>query len=244
MLVWDVPAGYLSRQSLLGEHRELHALYSVLLHGRIGYSRHPETRRWAGCANGLVRRHDLLVAEMRLRGYRDRSPLSCARRKRLRWPAVFVTDPADQFLLLQSKYGSAVAGRIPLPSTTQELWAQHKYSVMARDPDRYRELGRRAARLRQRAGFTEIADELVAILRERPASGRLVNAVEHMWGYVSNRAGAAERRQARQSVASLFAATQILAVRHAQSYLLASTALSELAVHFRNQAVDNLRPMP
>lgn len=234
MRVWDVAAGYLSRQSLLGEHRELHGLYSILIHHKIGYSRHPETLRWVGCANALVRRHDLLVAEMRLRGYLDRTPLERDRIRRVRWPLSFVTDPVDQFLLLDSKYAAmAAVGRIRLPRTTQELWAQHKYSVMARDPERYRELGRTAARLRGRAHFAAIAEDLVAILRRPPTPGRLANAVEHMWGYVARYASPLERRGAHRSVAALFSGTQALAIRHMEPYLIASTALSELSVYLR-----------
>jgi hypothetical protein len=236
MRVWDVAAGYLSRQSLLGEHRELHGLYSILIHQKLGYSRHPETMRWVGCANALVRRHDLLVAEMRLRGYLDRTPLVRDRGRRLRWPLSFVTEPVDQFRLLTVKYGGITAGRIPLPKTTQELWAQHKYSVLARDPDYYRELGRRIARCRGRTALAATADELVAILRQTPPPGRLANAVEHMWGYVARHATAVERRAAHRSSSALFGATQALATRHAEPYLLASTALSELAVYLRNKS--------
>src|SRR5688572_21657694 len=73
--VWDVSPAYLSRQSLLGEHRELHAIYVILTEHRAGYARHPETLRWTNALGGLVARHAQLVAEMRLRGYTDRSPL-------------------------------------------------------------------------------------------------------------------------------------------------------------------------
>jgi len=236
MRVWDVAAGYLSRQSLLGEHRELHGLHSILIHHKIGYSRHPETLRWVGCVNALVRRHDLLAAEMRLRGYFDRTPLVKDRGRRFRWPLSFVTAPVDQFLLLDSKYGGVTVGRIRLPRTTQELWAQHKYSVMARDPERYRELGRTAARLRGRANFQALAEDLVAILRRPPTPGRLANAVAHMWGYVAGYATALERSRAHRSLPALFTATQVLAVRHTEPYLIGSTALSELSVYFRNKS--------
>jgi len=229
MRIWDVPAGYLSRQSLLGEHRELHGLHSILVHGKRGYSRHPETLRWVGCAAALIRRHDLLAAEMRLRGYTDRTPLVSV--GRTRWPSVFVTSPVEQYALLKFKYGPDVSGRIRLPRTTQELWAQHKYSVMARDPVRYRDLGRETARLRARASFTELAEELTVLLRQPPRGGRLGTAVEHMWGYVSRSADPAERKAARRSLAALLRLTQQLAVRQAERYLLASTALSELSLY-------------
>jgi hypothetical protein len=38
-----VAPGYLTRQSLLGEHHELHGIVSVHLHGKRGYANHPET---------------------------------------------------------------------------------------------------------------------------------------------------------------------------------------------------------
>lgn len=231
MRIWDVAAGYLSRQSLLGEHRELHGLYSILVNSKTGYSQHPETRRWVGCEAALIRRHDLLVAEMRLRGYCDRTPLVRTRRERLRWPPLFVTVPGEQFALLDSKYASVRSGRISLPRNAQDLWAQHKYSVLARDPERYREIGRELARTRAQAAFAELAAELTAILRRAPARGPLRTAVEHMWGHVSSHASRSQRDAASRSVRARLAATQGLASRVREPYLLASTALSELAVY-------------
>jgi hypothetical protein len=227
--IWDVPAGYLSRQSLLGEHRELHGLESILVNGKRGYSRHPETLRWVGRRGALCRRHELLVAEMTARGYVDRTPLE-RKRSRLRWPSVFITEPGDQYALLGIKYGERVSGRIPLPLSAQDLWAQHKYSVMARDPEWYRTLGRRVARMKRGAPFADLARELVDELREAPPPGRLANAVDHMWGYVSAAATAEDRKQAEQSVAQRLKKTRELALTLPAPYLLASTALSELAV--------------
>ena len=39
MRVWDLAAGYLNRQSLLGEHRELHGIYSIITENKAGYAR-------------------------------------------------------------------------------------------------------------------------------------------------------------------------------------------------------------
>jgi hypothetical protein len=66
MRIWDLSPGYLNRQSLLGEHRELHGIYSILTNGKVGYARHPETLRWARSRSGLSVRHRQLAAEMRL----------------------------------------------------------------------------------------------------------------------------------------------------------------------------------
>ncbi len=61
MRVWDVNPGYLNRQSLLAEHREIHAVFVVITAGKKGYSRHPETLRWYDKLAALKQRHDLLV---------------------------------------------------------------------------------------------------------------------------------------------------------------------------------------
>ena len=230
MRVWDIAAGYLNRDSLLGEHRELHGVHVVITQGKFGYSRHPETLRWRKALSGLAQRHALLVAEMTLRGYADRTPLS-ARSRRISWPPTFVTEPADQLALLRVKYRQKSPGRIPLPRNVQELWAQHKYSVMARDVAEYQRLGRGVARLRSPDAAREVARELVVILREAPSAGGMTNALEHMWGYVREVADAEERRAIRREPRQLLATVQALARRSNQPYLLASTALSELAIY-------------
>jgi hypothetical protein len=227
--IWDVPPGYLNRQSLLGEHRELHGLHSILVQGKRGYSHHPETLRWVGCLSGLCRRHALLAAEMHVRGYTDRTPIA-TRSRMLRWPRVFVTPPSGQYDLLGTKYVSRGAGRIPLPRSAQELWAHHKYSAMARDVSLCRELGRRVARMRRGVASAMVAEDLVLLLRTDPPRGALANAIEHLWGYVSKSATLDERRVAHTSPATLLRTTSRVAMRTRQPYLLASTALSELLV--------------
>jgi len=73
--IWDVDPGELCRAHLLGEHRELHALWTILTEDRRGYRSHPETRRWEGKLAALYRRHEALVEAMQARGYRHHSPL-------------------------------------------------------------------------------------------------------------------------------------------------------------------------
>lgn len=74
-----------------------------------------------------------------------------------------------------------------------------------------------------------LAEELVLILRETPHQGRLVNALEHMWGYVSAEATDDERMVAMSSAGGLLCKTTGLATRLREPYLMASTALSDLA---------------
>lgn len=239
MRIWDVHPGYLSRQSLVGEHAELHGLASVLrarrqvpAQARAGgrragrsHANHPEAKRWQGFGWALGQRHRLLVAEMALRGIRHQSPLAL-RAASGAWPPAFVDPPAEQFRLLAAKYAAATAGRIPLPRSAQELWAQHKYSVLARDQAGYRALGSRVSALRGAAGMAELALELVGWLRRPPTAGNLRNAVEHMWGYVD--ASAVRPFRGLKARAALGLVGR-LAAEQGAPYLLGQTALSELA---------------
>ena len=75
MRVWDISPGKLCRNHLLGEHSELHAIWSILTKDRKGYSNHPETLRWRGKLRALYLRHEKIVKEMKKRGYNHNSPL-------------------------------------------------------------------------------------------------------------------------------------------------------------------------
>ena len=76
MRIWDLRPERLCRQHLLGEHRELHGIWSVLTQKKKGYSKHPETLRWRGKLRALYLRHEALVREMTRRRYIHSSPLS------------------------------------------------------------------------------------------------------------------------------------------------------------------------
>jgi hypothetical protein len=84
--IWDLDVRCLCDQHLLGEHRELHAIWTVLTEDKRGYANHPETVRWRGRLAALYRRHDEEVAEMGRRGFRHASPL----------PARLATGAAEQ----------------------------------------------------------------------------------------------------------------------------------------------------
>ena len=75
MRIWDISPSLLCRQHLLGEHRELHAIWSVITKKKKGYSKHPETIRWNKKLKALYIRHQKLVREMEVREYIHRSPL-------------------------------------------------------------------------------------------------------------------------------------------------------------------------
>lgn len=75
MRVWDVEPGRLCRAHLLGEHNEIHAIWSIINNGLKGFSAHPEVKRWRGKLAALYDRHERDVEEMKRRGYRHGSPL-------------------------------------------------------------------------------------------------------------------------------------------------------------------------
>jgi len=231
MRIWDIDPGYLNRQSLLGEHRELHGMVSIIVNHKNGYANHPETRRWADYGWALKQRHDLLVAEMSLRGYQHKTPVMTRRRQET-WPPDFIDLPAHQFEILQNKYIGREAGRIPLPKNAQQLWAQHKYSVMARDPNLYRRLGRQVSTMRGRRDFAELMNILLTSLRTRPGEGGVRNALQHMWGHIvaddDKYTGIGS-----WSLARLLKETRERALRQNEIYLVHSTALGELASWLR-----------
>lgn len=76
MRIWDIAPQKLCRNHLLGEHRELHAIWSVITKNKKGYSYHPETLRWKGKLAALYLRHKILIEEMENRGYNHYSQLN------------------------------------------------------------------------------------------------------------------------------------------------------------------------
>lgn len=227
MRIWDVNPGYLNPQSLLGEHRELHAIVSILVNDKKGYSRHPETLRWRGFGWALSQRHKLLAAEMNLRGYKDRSPVRLKKRHR-KWPDVFVDQPVVQFSLLSGKYKNIEPGRIPLPASVQQLWAQHHYSVMARDDAEHKRLGGWIASRKSGKGIPEIYPELVSLLRCPPREGNFSDTVRLMWNDVRSYLPLSEKADEGRTTQSLLNRIRRLVLLHDIEFLKESTALGEL----------------
>lgn len=222
MRIWDIGAGFLNDQSLLGEHRELHGIYSIIINGKTGYSRHPETLRWVSSLPALMSRHELLVEEMKLRQFNHHSPLERVA-DNPEWPNLFIDDPSEQYRLLRDKYVGKKQGRIPLPRNIQELWAAHKYSVMARSPIISKEIGHAVAC--GKISFSELSAKLVSLMRTPPPQGRLFNALSHMWGYVS---GYSNSEPGKLTNRELLSEIQRQSKKNNVTYLMHSTALSEL----------------
>lgn len=103
MRIWDVAPALLCRSHLLGEHRELHGLWNILVHDKRGYRQHPETRRWVGKQAALFKRHEQLVAEMVRRGYTHSSPLERTLATGSEVQDVFIDPPEEQLRILTAK---------------------------------------------------------------------------------------------------------------------------------------------
>jgi len=109
--IWDrIPPSSLCRSHLLGEHRELHGLWNILLRiesgedpSEVGYAAHPETRRWIGHQRALYDRHEALVGEMLARGYNHRSPLPGVIDSEISGEAAVPPEIDDQRAVLRAK---------------------------------------------------------------------------------------------------------------------------------------------
>lgn len=76
MRIWDVPCKQLCDKHLLGEHRELHCIWTYINTDAGGsYRKHPEVLRWYGKQWALFERHCEQVTEMERRGFNHNSEL-------------------------------------------------------------------------------------------------------------------------------------------------------------------------
>ena len=103
MRIWDIPVEKLCKNHLLGEHRELHAMWSVITQNKKGYSKHPETIRWIGKLKALYLRHNEQVNEMKNRGYNHQSPLDVKNATGISKQDVYLDTPIKQIQILKHK---------------------------------------------------------------------------------------------------------------------------------------------
>ncbi|MFH1366916.1 MAG: pyrimidine dimer DNA glycosylase/endonuclease V [Patescibacteria group bacterium] len=103
MRIWDLPLKCLCRQHLLAEHRELHAIWSILTGNKKGYAHHPETLRWKGKLKALYKRHESEVAEFKRRNYQHRTSLNKKMAKGRGKQTVFLASKKEQTIILKNK---------------------------------------------------------------------------------------------------------------------------------------------
>lgn len=103
MRIWDLPPSLLCGQHLLGEHRELHAIWTIITKKKKGYSKHPEIRRWIGKLKALYFRHEALVREMIKRNYSHKSKLPRQLAEGKNKQDVFINTVEEQIQILKKK---------------------------------------------------------------------------------------------------------------------------------------------
>lgn len=103
MRVWDVPPRILCRQHLLGEHREIHAIWTILTEDKPGYRNHPEVQRWQGKLQALYNRHQTVVKEMEERGFTHASPLDEDEATGDAVQETYIDSAAEQRRILKAK---------------------------------------------------------------------------------------------------------------------------------------------
>ncbi len=103
MRIWDINPKKLCNKHLFGEHRELHAIWSILVNDKKGYRNHPETKRWVGKNKALFFRHEQLVKEIKRRGYNHSSPLDKKYATGSGGQKVFLNIIAEQHRILKEK---------------------------------------------------------------------------------------------------------------------------------------------
>jgi hypothetical protein len=104
MRIWDIPPEKLCRDHLLGEHSELHGIWTILTQGREGgYANHPEVKRWRSKLKALYLKHDEIVAEMLARGYQHHSSLDPQLATGAAVQETFVDSLEEQARILRDK---------------------------------------------------------------------------------------------------------------------------------------------
>ena len=230
MRIWDIDPGYLSRRHLKEEHRDLHALYEALCGGQSAASP-AALGRWRGHLAALGMRHQMVSAELRLIGHDP-----CARHIPSgpgQWPEC--RDGLYGQMEAQRACERGGEGRISVPTGAHRLWAQHKYSVMARSQQAYREIGRAVSACGKGPPAPALCLRLLSLLRAPAPWPRSRDALAHMWGYVSKLAEPQERAaldaDLRQRPRRVLDRVAELSSAHGVSYILESTALGELRCH-------------
>ena len=231
--VWDIHPGYLSAWSLLGEHAEIHALAKIITFNKKGYSKHPETLRWKENMKLLQLRHDLTVREMKLRKFKHHTPLFLPENFENRIRQVSYIDlPASQFEILDKKYTlKHQKGRIPLPRNGSEFWAHHKYSVMARGYQYYKDVqnflkNRKEYPIKQEDQFIR----MIQLYMQKQISSKAANNVtEHLWGYVKNKTNTCEKYNFfhQTNISSKIDYLFEMTVKYKENYLLHSTIFAD-----------------
>ncbi|WP_165856212.1 DUF1722 domain-containing protein [Marinobacter sp. JSM 1782161] len=188
--------------------------------GRGADERVPE--EWRGHEDALALRLNQLMVEMSLRGQAVPGVVKVSG-EAIIWPPLQAPALAEEILFIQTRGELGRKGRIRLPRNDHELWASYKYSLLARNRQAYHSFGRQVAA--RSAPMERLWLALVNAARIAPPEGGIRNALQHMWGYVSDYSALSPQVD---NLDALAGDVQQLAMQHEVSYLLNSTALGEL----------------
>lgn len=219
--LFEVDAGLLDDKLLAEQMR--------LLVGLVGQDRTAGVSSrvpplWQGHEDALALRLNQMISEMTLRGKATPGAVAITSESLL-WPALDPRALVAQLEVIRDRAEAGKLGRIRLPRNDHELWATYKYSVLARNTRAYQNFGQRVA---SRSVPVEMLwASMINTTRVAPSPGGIRNALQPMWGYVS---GHATVNPQTDDLAGLANHIQTLAAEHQVSYLLNSTALSELRV--------------
>jgi uncharacterized protein YbgA (DUF1722 family) len=117
--------------------------------------------------------------------------------------------------------------RISIPKNVQTIWAQHKYSVLARDNKLYREIGKSLVGKKGISGYEELFNELKNLILTKPDKGSLFNGVLHIWGYLPSAIKKNYDKPSIENMKNTITTISDFAVKGGSKYLLQSTALSD-----------------
>ncbi|TBW52175.1 hypothetical protein EZI54_16165 [Marinobacter halodurans] len=217
--VFDLDAGFLDDELLAAQMRLLVGLVGTD-RGRSAGDRMPAG--WQGHEDALTLRLNQLMGEMTLRGQAVPGQVAVTGEAIL-WPPLDPVALAEETRFITARAEAGHRGRIRMPRNDHELWATYKYSLLARNRQAYHSFGRRVAARAVPLDALWLA--LVNASRVTPPEGGIRNALQHMWGYVSDHSGLSPQVD---DLDALAADVQQLALQHEVSYLLNSTALGEL----------------
>lgn len=224
MKIWFIHPGYLQLEELLREHA---SIQNILVDQALPA---PDTtsKTVPLPASFLKIRQALVRSELAFRYSTWRSSTN----NPVDLPEITFPSDFDRAVIRQlqqigrsNKKGKG-GRRIAVPQNVQQLWSQHKYSIMARDPEKYKAYGRQFARKTSHDAFKQAAPALTRMLYLAPPSGNLHNALQHMWGHVSQHSKG--KGEDKDSAYPLIKRIQELCMENDASYVRNSTALTEL----------------
>lgn len=105
---------------------------------------------------------------------------------------------------------------------------------MARDPNRYKGIGKQVATIKPTVDFSELASLLLNALRITPPEGGLRNALQHLWGYVSKFEPFSSSQYDNWALEQLLTETCRRALEYKVRYLVSSSVLGELRAWINN----------